>query len=123
MLKVYTGQFAKHTLYKENNLLICSIARFEPYGFTGPTIKQLAPSEELLNNYNSGLSIGAYISEFTKYLESLDLDSVVKKMESLSLGYDGIVLCCYEPLTQFCHRHLVASYLTQKAGLRVSEFV
>ena len=33
-----------------------------------------------------------------------------------------LVLLCYEKPTDFCHRHLFAEWLSQKAGIKIEEF-
>ena len=123
-MEVYTGQFSKMSQYLAAGLVVCSIARWDPKDYTGCVLKELAPSEELLKGYQAGqISIAEFTLKFKDQLEQLDSLEIRAKLEIMSGDSKGIVLCCYEPMTQFCHRHLVASYLTVVLGQSVSEFV
>ena len=122
MLKVYTGQFAQVDRYLAAGLNCCSIARKEPVWFTGPTIKELAPTKELLNEYHAGMSIGAFYKLFNAQLETVDHVALIEKLEQLSAGFQGIVLLCYESPGKFCHRTIVAQYIAKLISQPVVEF-
>lgn len=42
-----------------------------------------------------------YVQKFMKQLE---------KVSPLDVLKDGMILCCYEPINKFCHRHLIAKW-------------
>ena len=46
---------------------------------------------------------------------------VYNKLEELSCGQD-IVLVCYEKSGDFCHRYLVADWLSKNLGIEVKEW-
>lgn len=108
-----TSYFAKvKNLYGEN---LVSIALKTPSNFRGQSYDPLAPSWEIFNGFiYEGKSKKWYIEEYNKILDKLNPNDVVDK-----LGNDAI-LCCWEGPNKFCHRHLVAEWLT-KAGYQVDE--
>jgi len=53
-------------------------------------------------------------------LSLLDPQQVVDELKALA-GSEDIALVCYERPSDFCHRHLVANWLTQ-AGFPTEEF-
>lgn len=122
-MEIYTGQFSLAETYAENDLVVCSIARYDPPWFTGIKFKDLAPSKELLERYRKGgLSFGLFAKEFLAYLETVDFQPILEAFDELTNEYAGIVLCCYENKTQFCHRHLVANYLNTHYALGITEY-
>lgn len=56
-----------------------------------------------------------YVQEYWKQvLSKLDVERVYKEL-------DNSVLLCYEPNTQFCHRHIVAAWFELMLGVTVQE--
>ena len=51
----------------------------------------------------------------------LNAESVYRDLEKLSNG-DDCVLLCYEKSGDFCHRHLVANWLSDNLGIEVKEY-
>ena len=121
-MNIYTGKFSKAQLYTENDLLVCSIAQYNPPWFNGYTKRELAPDKNLLAEYKAGLSFGQFAKRYLSNLETIDMDPILTEFETLSEDFSGIVLCCYENQTQFCHRHLLASYLNTNYMLGVHEY-
>lgn len=121
-MNLYTGYFAKVQSYSENDLVVCSIAQYDPSWFTGLSIKQLSPDKTLLSRYKANeISFGFFAKEFLGYLETVDFEPIFEQLEQICDDYSGVVLCCYEKPNQFCHRHLVASYLNSHYQLGVKE--
>ncbi len=54
-------------------------------------------------------------------LGRLRVEDVVREIETLSEDRDAALLC-YEKPGDFCHRHLLADWLTRESGLVVEEF-
>ena len=102
-----------------------SIARINPEWYDRAVYPKLAPSKELLYDFKYGVHRGDkdfYTDVFLKYLDTLDFKEV---MSELSAIYgpdvlDRLTLLCYEKPSDFCHRHLVANWLTQH-GADISE--
>lgn len=63
-----------------------------------------------------------YVELYNKeILGKLRVEEVVYEIERLSGGKDAALLC-YEKPGDFCHRHLLADWLTRESGLVVEEF-
>lgn len=111
---LYTSYFAKmKKLPKE--LKVISIARWTPKGVVLDSYPDLFPSQALLSDYKQGLiNKEDYIIRYNKQLEKLNPEKVFKDL-------DQCVLVCYEKSSDFCHRHLVSSWL-QNFGFEAQEF-
>jgi len=113
-MKIYTGYFAKAKQYNEAGLVTISIARFNRY-YSGASFKQLAPAAEIIH-----LPEDQYKPIYSKQLSLLSKEGVYNQIKQLSGGKDCILLC-YEKPGDFCHRHMVASWLADVAG-EIKEF-
>lgn len=64
-----------------------------------------------------------YIERYNRLvLGSLKVENVIRDIERLSGGRDAALLC-YEKPGDFCHRHLLAKWITEQSGLEVSEWM
>lgn len=62
-----------------------------------------------------------YLKLYDRILASQDANQVVKQIEMLSGGKD-VALCCYEKPGDFCHRHILAKWITENTGIEITEF-
>jgi hypothetical protein len=66
-------------------------------------------------------------AEFTaRYLARLDatgIEAFQQRFAEISDAGDGrgLVFLCFEPVGEFCHRHLFASWIEQHTGIHVPE--
>lgn len=116
-MKIYTSYFANSKELSKAEVMPVSIARYSPKWFYGPRIMVVAPTSYMLSE-----SCGheEYLRKYDEILRALDPRSVVDMIESISNGRD-VALCCYEKPGDFCHRHLLADWLT-KNGYEVKEW-
>ena len=63
-----------------------------------------------------------YLKLYDRILASQDANQVVKQIEMLSGGKD-VALCSYEKPGDFCHRHILAKWITENTGIEFTEFV
>ena len=114
--KMYTGYFAKLKTYQENGLIPISICGKAPDWYTGYQFKTFAPKWAFFNEWKNGSHKGDndyYITHFNaEVLAPLDYTSILNKLVRYG-DLDKIVLLCYEKPGDFCHRHLVAKWLTE----------
>lgn len=97
------------------NSKFISIARWTPPAIYIESYPDLFPSAQLLSDYKKFLiTKEEYIETYNKQLEKLDSNKVYKDL-------DGCILLCYEKSSDFCHRHLVGSWLKGN-GFLVEEF-
>ena len=113
-MKIYTGNFANITKYIDAGLTPISIAMSARH-FTGILYRKLNPELSYLTDDPID-----YEPKYNKKLLSLDANVVFNELKSLSKGKD-IVLLCHEGETLFCHRHLVARWLTDNLNIKVVE--
>ena len=123
---MYTGYFAKLKNYEEKGLIPISICGKAPDWYNGLQYKVLAPKWGFFNEWKNGLHKGNndyYIEHFQKeVLDTLDYNSVLNQLARRSNGkLDSVILLCYEKPGDFCHRHLVADWLTNN-GTECKEY-
>lgn len=104
-MKIYTGNFANIKKYQAAGLVTISIARFNRY-YKGAELKQLAPPSWLINYPEV-----KYRPEYEKILRSLNREEIIRQIEMLSGGRNAVLLC-YEKAGEFCHRQMVAKWLS-----------
>lgn len=108
---MYTSYFAK---YRYNNLGNgISIALSAPIEIE--TYPDLFPTWELLNEYQRTKNQEKYIKIYQE--EILDKLEPHKVYEDLK----GKIVLCWEANGSFCHRHLVADWLTENLGIQIKE--
>jgi hypothetical protein len=122
-MKIYTSYFGN--IRKIKNPV--SIALSPPKWYTGPRYDRLAPSWRILNRFKNKskedimLAIRMYEYYYRReVLDRLNANEILYDLRSFYPGED-IVLLCYETPDKFCHRHLVAEWLSESAGIEISE--
>jgi uncharacterized protein (DUF488 family) len=89
-----------------------SIAGKPPAWYSGKQYKKLAPKYWFLKKYKDDGDKDFYIEQFKKeILEPLDPKKVYEE-----LGENSILLCWEKP-GDFCHRHLVAEWLSSNLNI------
>jgi uncharacterized protein YeaO (DUF488 family) len=102
-----------------------SIARSEPAWFRNSNqfraFKKLAPSWRLIQNSKQGeISWQDYqAGYYREVLELLDPEQVLQELHQ-AFGPE-LTLLCWEKKHSFCHRRLVAKWLSDKCGVEVPE--
>lgn len=113
--KIYTGNFANVKKYQDQNLTPISIARFNRY-FSGSKLMELAPPAIMIHDPEP-----IYTPKFKmEVLDKLNATEIFEKIKKLSNGKD-VVLLCYEKEGDFCHRHLVADWLSLNLDIEIKE--
>ena len=122
---IFTSYFSMIRNFPSNVIPI-GISRWEPKWYTGLNDKTVSPSKELLSLYKGdNIDENSYTSAYKEELSKVDLDAFVRRINN-AVGYteDGlpisesktnhVALLCYEKPDDFCHRHILASILTEK---------
>ena len=120
-MKILTSYFA-NVKNLPKDILPVAICGKAITGWNYPEYKKLAPSYSILSEkkYQGGTE-QRYTNRYnTEILGPLSANQVVKDLETLALGYNGVALICYEKPGDFCHRNLVAEWL-KNAGYDVEE--
>ena len=119
-MKIYTSYFANLKKLPKN-LVPISICGKAPDWYKGLQYKKLAPKYDFFIVWKENHDNDYYIENFNaRVLDTLDPKQVVRELEQLAQSSD-IVLICYEKPEDFCHRHLVADWLT-KNGISCEEY-
>ena len=116
-MKIYTSYFANMRALSRAGIMCISIARFSPKWYVGKKYLAVAPTGFMLS---SACRHDEYLQKYDEILQRLNPAAVVATITSMSEGKD-VALCCYEKPGDFCHRHLLAEWLT-KNGYQVEEW-
>lgn len=124
-MTIATGYFAKAKSYHDMGYALVSIARTRPWFLPKELLLwhllALAPTGEIIGTKNNPKK---YEEKYNKeILANTSAEEVLLQLEryaSLS-GKDKVVLLCYESPEKFCHRHIVAKWLTEALGLPIRE--
>ena len=109
-MQIYTSYFGKLDRLPKNIVPI-SICGKAPDWYTGLQFKKLAPKYEFFKQWEQTHNNEFYIKCYNEQvLQPLNVNEIVKELTELGQGND-IALICYEKPTEFCHRHLVATWL------------
>ena len=108
-----TSYYAK---YKGENAV--SIAGKCPTWYKGREYKKLAPSYWFFKKYKEDGDKQFYTEQYQKeILDKLDPQQVYEE-----LGKDAVLLC-WEKSSDFCHRHIVSSWLMKELGIEIKEYI
>jgi hypothetical protein len=112
--KIRTGNFANVKKYEKSGYFPISIALSARY-FNGKAYRALAPMWEFKDDEPE-----IYIPKYKKILSLLNTRKVLNDLLLLS-GNKDIVLLCHEKEGDFCHRHIVAEWLSKEFNIEVLE--
>lgn len=121
VVNVFTSNFSKAKALDSSKYLVVSISRYNPKGFNGVSLKELAPSSKLLSDYKKGLSWADYVERYKSECCTAEyIKGALSSLLSVTKGRD-IVLCCYESAVKNCHRFIVADCIKSFYGYDVYE--
>lgn len=113
---IYTSYFAKLKSLPSNFTPV-SICIIPPAWYKGLQYKKLAPKYDFFMKWKETHDNDFYVNCFNnQVLNTLDASTVVKELLSLlpkDQTNQTLCLLCYEKPSDFCHRHLVADWLTR----------
>lgn len=118
-MKIYTSYFSNGKRLAEAGVKQIGIALYPPKWFKGVSLKCVAPTASIL--YGSKGHEDYTRRYHSEVLSNINPKHFLKTIESYSGGSD-VALCCFEKPGDFCHRHLLAQWLRQVAGVSIEEF-
>ena len=120
-MKIYTSYFANLKNLEKENIFPIGICCYPPKWFNGPNLRAIAPTTDILEKCKS--SHAEYEKRYKAEVLSIfkDINILINRISYISGGKD-VALCCYEKPSHFCHRHIVAKWLEEQAGIEVNEF-
>jgi hypothetical protein len=114
---IYTSYFSKLKKLPKDIIPI-AICGSAPKGYQGLQYKKLAPKYDFFTKWKQDHNNEYYIKCFSEQvLSKLKAEQVIRELLILAGNYKGVMyspdicLVCYEKSDDFCHRHLVASWL------------
>ena len=137
---IYTSYFAKLKQIEELNIIPVSICGRCPDWYKGNQYKKLAPNYKFFMEWKQNQDNDFYVEHFQKeILDNRNINIVLQDLfnffstdqqEFIKNSYTpywmnnnfNIALICYEKPSDFCHRHLVADWMT-KNGIPVKELI
>lgn len=118
-MRIFTSYFGRTALLQRSGIVPIGIALWLPRWYSGKSMKSVAPTGYMVKG---DITQDRYVELYNKeILGKLRVEEVVYEIERLSGGKDAALLC-YEKPGDFCHRHLLADWLTRESGLVVEEF-
>lgn len=117
-MKIYTSYFGNSRKLSAAGVKIICVAIGRPRFLHVPQMLNVAPTRYMLTD---ACTHEEYLRLYDQILNSQDAHQVVKQIESLSDGFD-VALCCYEKPGDFCHRHILAKWITDNTGIEIKEF-
>lgn len=118
-MKIYTSYFGNAKALAKACVKIVSIACWQPRYLSVPVVmSDVAPTPWMVKK----ASHQQYLDAYRQILSRLDPYEFIERLERTCGGSD-VALCCYEKPDDFCHRHLLAQYLSQHTGIEIKEFV
>ena len=118
-MKIFTSYFGNSRKLKEAGVNMISVAIGKPRFIAGiPQMLNVCPTRYMVSG---PCSHDEYLKLYDRILASQDANQVVKQIEMLSGGKD-VALCCYEKPGDFCHRHILAKWITENTGIEITEF-
>ena len=110
---IYTSYFGKRDIPYPT----ISVAGKCPDWYKGPQLKKLAPKYDFFKLYKDGeIDDAEYTRRYKKeVLDTLDPKQIVSEIYMYGQNIN-VVLLCYEKPGDFCHRHLIAEWLSPYDG-------
>ncbi len=120
-IELFTSRWANEEL-AELQCQPVGISRGNPRfktGFRYKVVRELAPDAEA---WAAGEDEGAFRASYIRQLEALGLDAILDRLTRISRETGGLplVLLCYEPAGEFCHRHVLSAWLREQ-GVEIRE--
>lgn len=118
---MYTGYFGNMDEYRDAGLIPVSVCIFPPLGYNGARYPEVAPPVDLFRRYRNGqVGIAQFTMEYREFLVGIDVAVVAHDLSQFGC-IENMVLLCHEPAGSFCHRTLLAEWLTAR-GIPCREY-
>lgn len=124
-IKISTSYYAQlpKLAKDENNLLVSISSSIPSFVDTSKLIslKSLAPTWDILNEYKKEPNEERYLQRFNEeVLSKVNLKEIVENLVKEHPG-KNIVFMCYEKPSDFCHRQEIANHCEKIFGIEVKE--
>ena len=118
-MRIYTSYFGNYRKLAAANVKMICVALGKPRFYNAPQIIEVAPRRYMLDDkWTYEEYTNMYLNDV---LAKVNPQELIQTIQRLSEGKD-VALCCYEKPGDFCHRHILAKWLTEKTGIEITEF-
>lgn len=118
-MKIYTSYFGNHRKLAASNIKMICVALGKPKYYNAPQIIEVAPRRYMLDDkWTYEEYTNMYLNDV---LSKVNPQELIQTIQRFSNGQD-VALCCYEKPGDFCHRHILAKWLTEKTEIEIKEF-
>lgn len=117
-MRIYTSYYGNIKKLNASGISPICVSIGRPRYLNIPQMLNVAPTRYMVSG---PCSHEEYLRLYGQILAQQDAHTVIKQIESLSDGKD-VALCCYEKPGDFCHRHILAKWITDNTGIEVKEF-
>lgn len=119
-MRIYTSYFANSKKLTQAGIMVIGVALYPPRWFNGVSVKSVAPTPSIL--HARGQTQEKYTERYrNEVLSRVNPHQFMENLRNLSQGHD-VALCCYEKPGTFCHRHILAEWLSDTTGETVTEW-
>lgn len=116
-----TSHFNNKDAWSHPGAIRISRRNCQKKGSHHPKYADLAPSKELLDDWNTGkITEAEYTRIFNQQLAALSPEKVYNDLMAITSGHDAVLLC-HCATGKFCHRRLVAAWLENALQIKVPE--
>ena len=113
-MKIRTSYFAQlKKINKIEGAVPIAVCQYPPKWYSGAIYKKVAPSYEMIQGMKCADTRDFFAIKYLEMLNNLDQQDVLKDIMEIVKSQNGseAILLCFEKPTDFCHRHLLASWL------------
>lgn len=119
-MKVYTSYFANSKKLTQAGIKVIGVALYPPRWFNGISMRNVAPTPSIL--HTKGQTREQYTERYrNEVLSRVNPHQFMENLRSMSQGHD-VALCCYEKPGDFCHRHILANWLSGATNEPITEW-
>ena len=119
-MKIYTSYFANSKKLTQAGIMVIGVALYPPRWFNGVSVWTVAPTPSILRA--KGQTREQYSVRYrNEVLSRVNPQQLMENLRNLSQGHD-VALCCFEKPGDFCHRHILAEWLSQNTGETIKEY-
>lgn len=117
-MKIYTSYYGNYRNF--GDLIPVSISIWPPKDYTGLKYPKVVPTREMLKDYKATGNTQNYkVHYWYDVLKQYTPQEIVSDIERMTENKDCVLLCFEKP-SDFCHRHLLATWLN-KNGYDIKE--
>ncbi len=118
-MRIFTSYYGNSRRLREAGAAMICVSVKKPAYFSHiPQISAVCPTYYMISRR---CPHDEYLRLYDQILARLDPRFVLRQIEEFAQGRDA-ALCCYEKPGDFCHRHILARWLTEGTGVEVTEF-